>query len=118
MKTLSIIIKSLKEQIRSIWLLLLLLAMGPFFVLIYSLITDSNETNYKLIVINQDQGAVVDGRQLNYGADLLDYYRMAKQMLSTIPFEVEELSDREEGESRVKNTKADALIIVGSRRHG
>jgi len=35
MKILALIIKSLKEQYRSIWVLLLTISMGPFFIFVY-----------------------------------------------------------------------------------
>lgn len=112
MKTLSIIIKSLKEQLRSFWILLLILSMGPFFVLIYSLITESSETQYKLLVINRDRGTTIDGQMVNHGADLLDYYDIAKQLITSIPFVVEEETERAEAENKVMNKRADALIII------
>ena len=75
MKIIGIIIKSFKEQLRSIWLLLLMLAMGPFFVLVYSLITESGETQFKIIVINDDLGVeMTDGEFITYGTELMDYY--------------------------------------------
>ena len=39
MKLLSVIMKSLKEQIRSFWLLVLTILTAPFFVIVYYLIT-------------------------------------------------------------------------------
>jgi ABC-2 type transport system permease protein len=114
MKTLSIILKSLKEQARSIWLLLLLLSMGPFFVLIYSLITSSEDADYNLIVINWDDGAMEEGLDVNYGTRLMDFYRVTKEAIGSIPLVVEEGYDRKAAEEKVKNKHADALIIIGS----
>lgn len=59
MKILHIIKKSAKEQIRSFWMLLLTLSMGPFFIFVYFLITQSSERQYNVLIENRDTGVVV-----------------------------------------------------------
>lgn len=89
--------------------------MGPFFVVVYSLISDSESTNYKLIILNLDQGVVVDdSTQKNYGSELLSTYTFAEQTMGALPFEVELLTDRKKAENSIKNKHADALIIIDS----
>ena len=56
MKTISIIVKSLKEQIRSYWVLLLSLSMGPFFIFVYFLIMETSKPQYNVLIANEDKG--------------------------------------------------------------
>ena len=63
MKLISIIKKSLKEQIRSYWVLLLTLSMGPFFIFVYYLIIETWNPAYRILVVNNDEGITIDNRQ-------------------------------------------------------
>ncbi len=60
MKTINIILKSLKEQIRSYWILLLSLSMGPFFIFVYFLIMESSKPQYTVLVANNDKGILFE----------------------------------------------------------
>jgi ABC-2 type transport system permease protein len=48
--------KSLREQLRELWLVFLVIALGPFFVILFSLVFGGGAWTYKLIVVNQDHG--------------------------------------------------------------
>ncbi len=112
MKTISIILKSLKEQIRSYWVLLLSLSMGPFFIFVYFLITETSKPQYTVLIANSDKGAFVKGQTINYGNELIGYFKNFKTDSVVFPFTVHEASNRTEGIERLKNKKADALIII------
>jgi ABC-2 type transport system permease protein len=112
MKTISIIIKSLKEQIRSYWVLLLSLSMGPFFIFVYFLIIETSNPLYNILIVNKDKGVLVNGQNINHGNNLTALFRSSKIDTIVIPFIVEETSDQVSGIERIKNKKADALIII------
>jgi len=112
MKLMNIILKSLKEQIRSYWLLILSFLMGPFFIFIYYLITESSSPNYKLLVINNDTGTLADGRQINHGSILLGYIDAFESGSTEVPFTVKTADDRNEAITDIKNREADALVIL------
>lgn len=112
MKILSIIGKSLKEQIRSYWVLLLSLSMGPFFIFVYFLIIESSEIKYSVLIANEDKGVLVDGRQVNHGDGLVVFFKHFRTDSIAIPFTVETAPDKTAGIESVRNKKADALIIV------
>jgi ABC-2 type transport system permease protein len=112
MKLISIFIKSLKEQIRSFWVLLLSLCMGPFFIFVYFLITESSKTEYKILIVNNDQGFSTGDKQINHGNYLTAFFEEAKKDTSMAPFKIVEIADRNAGINQVKNKKADALIIL------
>jgi ABC-2 type transport system permease protein len=112
MKTISIIIKGFKEQIRSYWVLLLTLSMGPFFIFVYFLITESSKAQYHVLIQNNDPGVTADGQQVNYGDDLITYFKNFGNDTMAIPFTVEETASCDEAIEQVKNKDADALIII------
>jgi ABC-type multidrug transport system permease subunit len=112
MKTISIITKSLKEQIRSHWVLLLSLSMGPFFIFVYFLIMESSKTQFNVLIANNDTGVIANGQSINHGKDLTAYFKHYKMNTIAVPFKVTEVTDQISGVESVKNKKADALIVV------
>jgi len=112
MKLMNIISKSLKEQVRSYWLLLLSVLMGPFFIFIYYLITESSSPDYRLLVINNDAGTTAEGRQINHGSILLSYIDAFKSGNTEVPFTMKITDNRDEAVEDIKNRRADALVIL------
>jgi len=110
MKIISIILKSLKEQIRSYWILLLSLSMGPFFIFVYFLILESSKPHYTVLVASYDKGAVSGGQQINHGDKMLAFVENFKEL--TIPFTLKTVHDKDSSIEIIKNKKADALIII------
>jgi len=112
MKTINIISKSLKEQIRSYWLLLLSLSMGPFFIFVYFLIMESSKPQYSVLVVNNDKGILFGEQTTNHGNDLMIYLKTFKVDSIALPLTVNEVTDKTIGIESLKNKKADALIII------
>jgi ABC-2 type transport system permease protein len=112
MKTINIILKSLKEQIRSYWLLLLSLSMGPFFIFVYFLIMESSKPQYTVLVVNNDKGILLGELTINHGNDLMACLKTFKVDSIALPLTVNEVTDKTIGIETLKNKKADALIII------
>jgi ABC-2 type transport system permease protein len=112
MKITGVIVKSLKEQARSFWILLLSLAMGPFFIFVYYLIVESSKPQYDILLVNNDQGVTENGQPVNHGQSLIDYFAEARLDTLQLPFLALQISDRETGIERLKTKHADALIII------
>jgi len=112
MKFISVIIKSLREQLRSFWILLLSLSMGPFFIFVYFLITESSKPQYDILIFNKDKGVVENGKPINHGENLQSYFSTSNLMPGSAPFVISKTTDRSKGEDELKNKKADALIII------
>jgi len=112
MKTISIILKSLKEQIRSYWVLLLSLSMGPFFILVYFLIMETSKPQYTVLIANNDNGVLVNEQMINHGNDLIGYFKNFKIDTVSFPFTINEVANKTLGIESLKNIKADALIII------
>lgn len=106
MRLFSVFIKSMREQLRSYWMLLLTVSIAPVFVLVYWFITGGGTTTYKIMVINNDQPSAFSAsqqiieniRQLSYA----DGQPILKVIMS---------DDRAKAESGLKNREAAALII-------
>jgi len=112
MKTISIISKSLKEQIRSYWVLLLSLSMGPFFIFVYFLIMETSKPQYTVLIVNNDLGVLTSDQKINHGNYLTAFLKSSKADTISIPFTVNEATDKITGIESIKNKKADALIII------
>lgn len=112
MKIISIIVKSLKEQVRSYWVLLLSLSMGPFFIFVYFLILETSKPQYNIIIVNNDKGVLNDGRQINHGENLIAFFRSSRADTIPIPLAIEEVSEHISGIEKIKNKQADALIVI------
>ena len=112
MKIFSIITKSLKEQIRSYWVLLLSVSMGPFFIFVYYLIIESSEPHYHIIILNNDKEVTVDGQLVNHGKYLTSFFRTSNIDSGVFPLTVVEMDDQQKAIDKLKNKKADALIII------
>ena len=112
MKTLSVIIKSLKEQLRSFWILVLTLSMGPFFIFVYYLITESSKPHYTILLVNTDLGADINNQRSNLGRNLVSFFKTADNPLNSSTFITQETAGEDEGIDELKNKKADALIII------
>ncbi|MBN1201541.1 MAG: ABC transporter permease, partial [Anaerolineae bacterium] len=114
MKALSVLVKSLREQWRDIWTLLLTLASSPFFVLVYWMFFGGGSTTYGVLVLNRDAGTELpDGTVWNAGADIIRAlkenvtYEDGQSML-----DVEFASSRKDAEKQLKDREAAALLII------
>jgi ABC-2 type transport system permease protein len=112
MKTINIISKSLKEQFRSYWILLLSLSMGPFFIIVYFLIMETSKPQYAVLIANKDKGVFINEQLINHGNDLVGYFKSFKADTISLPLTVNIVTDKTIGIERLKNKNADALIII------
>jgi hypothetical protein len=112
MKLVSVVKKSIKEQTRQFWILLLTVSMAPFFVMVYYLINETSKPHYDVLVINQDLGLGTVSGEPNYGDALLDGIATLARAGIDIPLTVEVIESRSVGISRLKSKKADALIVI------
>lgn len=112
MKLTGVIVKSLKEQIRSYWALLLSLMMGPFFIFVYFLIVESSKPHYDILVLSNDKGIIENGQYKNFGKDLISFFTALNTDTAVTPFTARGISGKREGIAMLKKKEADALIII------
>ena len=112
MKIISIIRKSFLEQLRSYWVLLLTVAMGPFFMMVYFLIIETSKPHYDLVIINKDQGIQTEQGTLNYGNQLIQYLDEELPDTFSVPFSVQRETELTSSLEQLKSGKIDALIVL------
>ncbi|MCD4736092.1 MAG: ABC transporter permease, partial [Bacteroidales bacterium] len=112
MKLISVIRKSVKEQLRNFWLLVLTLSMAPFFVMIYYLINESSEKQYNIIVLNQDTGVEYKNSIVNHGDILIKSFQFFIPDTLILPISLTETDNRESAEKKLKDKKGDILVII------
>lgn len=112
MKVLSVIKKSFKEQLRSFWILLLTVSMGPFFIFVYFLILETSKPHYDLLIINNDKGYEYNDSSFNSGDELYDFFQHTLSDSVSIPLSAGKGTDEETALGKLKNKEADALIII------
>ena len=112
MKLLSVIKKSLKEQIRHFWILLLTITMAPFFVGVYYLINETAKPHYTALIVNRDRGVLVRAEKKEYGLLLLAGVKKFIANSPGIPLTLEFVDDKATALEKLKNKKADAVIVI------
>lgn len=109
MRIWGVIIKSFKEQQRSIWLLILTIITAPFFVVVYKLITESYQPTYDILMYNADKGTVTGtGFVINYGDSLKQRLLSEHDQAWSIRI----LPDTSDALQLIRNNKADLLMII------
>lgn len=125
MKIIHIIKKSSKEQMRSFWMLLLTLSMGPFFIFVYFLIAQSSERNYNVLIENRDTGVVVayepkpnkinanhESQRVNHGANLIVYTNKELIKNGYDYIHCNQVTSSDSAKVLLKDKKAHALIVI------
>src|SRR5450759_2782366 len=112
MKLFSIIVRSLKEQWRSFWILLLTLSMGPFFISVYYLIIESSKSHYDVAILNYDKGYLSDSALVNKGEEFIIFFTSNVKDSVKTPFSIRKSNGKSEALAELKTKKSDAFIII------
>ena len=107
-----IFIKSVKEQLRNIWILILTVSMAPFFVFVYFLINEASQPHYSVLIVNLDQGTVVQGENINLGNKLLPEFKMYIDGVENSPLSIRSAGSREIAVKQIETRKADVLVVI------
>ena len=112
MKILSIIKKSIKENIRHLWLLILTISLTPFFVGFYWAVSEAEKPNYDILLVNQDVGVEFQSKNYNYGALIIEEVKKIDKDSLHFPMTIKVSNDRSVAIEKLKNKKADALVVI------
>jgi ABC-2 type transport system permease protein len=113
MRLWSIFRKSVCEQWRDPLTLSLVLIFAPLVVLLYRLFFPTGSTTYTVLVLNQDAGVQQAAGQLwNAGDELMGELKQVTYADGSPMLIVEQITDRTEGETRIKNRGAQLLLIL------
>ena len=104
MKWYNVFIKSLKEQIRDYWILLIVVMLAPFFIFVYYLMLESEKTQYDIILVNKDKGNLGDG--------LVIYLDKESQKQKELVLKFHQEIDRDQAITNLKNEKANMALII------
>lgn len=109
MKFIAVIYKSLVEQFRSFWLLVLTIITAPFFVLVYNLINESYKPSYDIVLVNEDKGIVANSTgAVNLGDSLAVFIGRSVKT----GFTFNKSDSRFAAEKMINSKKADVVILV------
>jgi ABC-2 type transport system permease protein len=112
MKWYSVFIKSLKEQIRDYWILLIVILLAPFFIFVYYLMIESENPEYDIILVNQDKGISLTTPGINMGDSLVIYLGEVSQQYNELVLRFHLEDNRDLAISRLKAEKGDAALII------
>lgn len=107
MRLIRVFLKSMREQLRSYWLLVLSISIAPVFVLLYWMITGGGSTTYRVLIINHDKQtsgsvsvAVIEKiQQLSYANE---------QPILKVTL----IEDQTDAETKLRNREATALMVI------
>ncbi|MCF8240105.1 MAG: ABC transporter permease [Melioribacteraceae bacterium] len=114
MKLISVIQKSIKEQVRNFWVFILTVSMAPFFVFVYYLINETAKPQYDILILNNDKGSYLFTDYVNYGNYLIDAAEKVSGDTQEIPLRFKTIQDKSEGILLLQKKKFDAMIIIPS----
>jgi ABC-2 type transport system permease protein len=113
MRLWSVFRKSAREQWRDSLTLSLVLIFAPLVVLLYRLFFPTGSTTYTVLILNQDRGTPqAAGQRWNAGDELIAELKKVTYADGSPLLVVERVTDRAEGEARIKNRGAQLLLIL------
>jgi len=113
MRVLAVFRKTVREQWRDLASLSMVLVLCPFFVLLYWLIVGGGSTSYKILVINNDGGVVLQGQGLvKEGDRLVEALRGLEYQNGDPMLRVQVVPDRGSADDALRNRYAAALIVL------
>ncbi|MBC8374480.1 MAG: ABC transporter permease [FCB group bacterium] len=108
----AIFTKSVKEQLRNFWILILTVSMAPFFVFVYFLINEASQPHYRALILNQDEGFMIQDTMVNLGDELLPIFNEYTKEVENIPLSIRSVSTREVAIKKLENRNASVLLVI------
>ena len=108
----AIFTKSIREQLRNFWILILTVSMAPFFVFVYFLINEASQPHYRALIVNLDQGVEVQGEVVNLGEAILQEFQQYIDGVENLPLSISSADSREVAVKKIETRKADVLLVI------
>ncbi|MBC8191673.1 MAG: ABC transporter permease [Candidatus Marinimicrobia bacterium] len=108
----AIFTKSVKEQLRNFWILILTVSMAPFFVFVYFLINEASQPHYRALILNSDQGVQIQGEVINLGESLLPELQEYIGSVENMPLSIHSADSRDGAIKKIESHKADVLVVI------
>ncbi len=111
MRWVDVFIKGIKEQIREIWILVMVVVMAPLFISIYYLMLETESVEYDIVLVNYDAGFPLAGQQINLGDSLIFYGQKTSGIpgLSMLRYQTE--ISREKALVLLQAKHADVVVV-------
>lgn len=110
MKIWHIFLKGMREQLRDLASLSMVLVLCPFFVLLYWMMSSGGSTTYKILVLNQD--TPITAQHLHAGLQIVSSIKEMRYPNGQSMAVVEQISDRAFADRALRNRNAAALLII------
>ncbi len=112
MKLFSIIKKSIKEQIRNFWILILTISLAPFFVIVWYMIDQGMSHKYEVTVVNYDKGIHSRENEINYGTEFIDILSGENKKAEEWFLSVKKNISKDSALNELKNKNTDMVLII------
>jgi len=111
MKWYFVFVKSIREQIRDYWILLLTISLAPFFVFMYYLMVETESPEFNILLVNQDEGIFHMGQSINLGDSLIHYMQLVSKDQEKSMLHYEEQDKRQAGINLLQEGEADVMFV-------
>ncbi len=112
MKWYYVFIKSLREQFRDYWILILTLVFAPFFVFMYYLMSETESLSYNIVFVNQDKTVLLSGSTVNLGDSLINYLQICSETEEDVLLEFSRADNRDAALEQLMAGNADVLVVL------
>ncbi len=112
MKWYYVFIKSIREQLRDYWILVLTLVFAPLFVFLYYLMSETETPSYDIVFVNRDKTVYFFNQAVNLGDSLVHYLQVYAAGEEDVFLEFSRRDDREEGLELLKAGNADVMVVL------
>jgi len=106
----SIFLKSIKEQLRNFWILVLTVSMAPFFDFVYFLINEASQPHFNVLILNLDQG--IKDKDLNLGASIIPALEDYVGSVDNVPLTIQAVDSRAIAIHKIETRAGDALLVI------
>jgi ABC-2 type transport system permease protein len=106
-----VFLKSIKEQIRDYWILLLTISLAPFFVFMYYMMVETENPEFNIILVNQDEGTLFMDKPINLGDSLITYMQQVSMDQETSMLHYTEQEERLAGINLLQEGEADVMLV-------
>jgi ABC-2 type transport system permease protein len=110
MRWYAVFIKSIREQIREYWILVLTILMAPLFIAIYYLMAETEDPEYDVILVNMDRESVFGDVPLCLGDSIVSYAHILSGMEDM--FNISTLDSRQVAVEKLRSRKADVVVVL------
>ncbi len=107
-----VFIKSIREQIRDYWILILTVSLAPFFVFMYYMMVETETHEFNIILVNQDEGSFLFGQHVNLGDSLVSYLQGASMEQEASGLHYAEKNERLAGIELLQEGDADVMVVL------